>query len=234
MTIAVGQSSILANFETSPHSAPSVNTSASGSSFGFVVVATGTLPTTGQISDTINGSASGNSWSTVGPALSGFGGGQCQLFGCVNGNGGVNHVFTVAWTGSAQDILILPFEITGGVLTGLVDQTSTWKDVTPAPFTGNAITPTQAAELVIAICISLSSSGTEVPTFGSGFSTVQYAGDANHITGGMAAQVINSVSPVNISYTLAGAGSTEAATLLVSFKAAAGGGSNTATIAWVT
>lgn len=227
MTVAVGQSSILANFETSPHSAPTINTSASGSSFIFVVGATGTLPTAGQISDTIGGSASGNSWSTVGPALSGFGGGNVQLFACVNGNGGTGHVFTAAWTGPAQDIILLPFEITGGALTGLVDQISTW-NTSGTPYGGNAITPTQANELVVAICLSLSSSGTEVPTFGSGFSQVQYAGDANHMTGGVAALVISAIASTNISYTLSGAGSTSASTLLVSFKAAAGGNAATA------
>lgn len=236
MTIAVGQSTIFPSFSASPQPAPTINTSASGSSFVFLFVGTGTLPTAGQISDTLNGSASGNTWTQIGTNFTGFGGGNAAIFYCQNGAGGTNHVITAAWSGGGtQQILLAAVEIIGGALTGLLDQISSpmWNDDTSSPFTANAITPAQAAELVLAFCISISSSGTEVPTFGSGFSTVQYQGDANSITGGIAGQVINSTSSLNISYTLAGAGSTEAATALVSFKAPAGGAGSTATVAWI-
>lgn len=227
MSIAVGQSTKYAGFDAGPKSVPTaLNTNASGSTFVFLFVCTGTLPTAAQISDTVGGVATGNTYSQVGTNFTGFGGGNAAIFYCQNGAGGTNHVFTATWTGAgAQQIMMMPVEITGGALTGILDQTSSsmWNDDTSSPFTANAITPAQAAELVLAFCISVSSSGTEVPTFGSGFSTVQYQGDANSITGGIAGQVISSISSLNISYTLAGAGSTEAATALISFKAAAGG-----------
>lgn len=226
MTIAVGQSTFVAVTGTTPFSTTGITTSVSGSSFVVFLCWTGNTPT---LSDTINGVASGNSWTQISATLTGYAGGLAALFYCQNGNGGVNHVFTSTWLGGPEQTFILPVEITGGDLSSVLDQVSSpqWNDDTSSPFTANAITPAQANELVLAFTLSLSSSGTETPTFGSGFSQVQYAADANHLTGGVAQLVISAIASTNISYTLSGAGSTESVTCLVSFKAAAGGGSPT-------
>lgn len=231
MTIGVGQSAVSAVLGTSPSSTAGINTNVSGSTFVVLLCWTGNTPT---LSDTINGSVSGNTWTQIGATLAGYAGGLAAIFYCQNGNGGTSHVFTSTWLGGPEQMFILPVEITGGDLTSVLDQISSpqWNDDTSSPFTANAITPAQANELVLAFCLSVSNSGTETPTFGAGFSQVQYAGDANHITGGIAKLVISAIASTNISYTLSGAGSTESATALVSFKAPAGGGSGGVLQAW--
>lgn len=239
MTISVGQSGIGANpLGAGPNSTGAVNTSATGSTFVILqawYVGAGSSGATPVISDTINGVASGNTYSQIGTTLVGAFGGNtsAQIFECVNGNGGTNHVATSTYTGTGAVLTIL-VEILGGALTSILDQLSSplWNDDVASPFTANAITPAQANELVLAFALTGTNSGTETLTWGNGFTQVEAEGDANLVTGAIAQLVINAIAPTNVSYTSAGAGTTECLTALVSFKAPAAAAP--AVIAWVT
>lgn len=213
---------------TGPNSTVAVTTSVSGSSF-VIFQLWESAQATPTISDTINGSASGNTYTQIGTTLTGAIGGfeSASAFLCTNGNGGVNHVATSTFTGT-NIVSTFLVEITGGVLTSLTDQISSpqWNDDVSSPFTSNAITTTQANELILALALTAAASGTETLTWGgapSSFTQVQAVSDgSNSLTGGVAKLVVSSTGSVNSSFTSAGAGTTEAITMIVSFKAAAG------------
>lgn len=231
MSADVGASSLVAaGGGSSSATTGAITTNVSASSFLIFVIwyiGPGSAGLVGTVSDTINGSASGNTYTQIGTDAS-FGGLiTVQLFKCENGNGGVNHVAATSVVAGSSPLLGL-IEVTGAALSSAVDQVSSplWNDDVASPFTANAITITQASELILAFTSTGTVSGTEVLTWGGSggtFVQVQAEGDAARVTGAVAKLLVSAIATYNVSFTSAGAGTTECQTALVSFKSASGG-----------
>lgn len=217
MAIAVGQHTHLANtFLAGGVTTPSITTSASGSSFLLcLILAVGLAPT---ISD-----SKSNTYTLVGTTSTSIFGEIISMYLSTNGTGGSGHTASASWTGSGLGDLYL-IEITGGATSGLLDQISSpqWNDDSSSPFTTNATgTLSQANELAVAFTATGTNSGTETLTWGNGFTQIDADGNSSGATGGTAFLVTSATTPVVASFTSAGAGTTEAVSMVATFKALA-------------
>lgn len=199
-----------------------ITTSASGSSF-FIAVADDQ-----SSSRTVSDNKS-NTYTQVGPTLSnafGFGV-NASLYLCTSCTGGSGHTATVTFPTAADGEIYL-IEIVGGASSSLVDvAAASWSSDTSSPFTSNSITTTNAADLILAITVTITSGGTEILTWGNSFTQVSADGNTAHFTGGIAKLIVGSTGTYNSTFTSAGGGATAAGSAVISFKAAGGGGSCT-------
>lgn len=214
---------VLANANgASPLSTSSgITTKTTGSSF-FVFIVWLSSAATPVLSDTINGSSSGNTWTQIGSTLSGgFGGAvSSKVMYCQDGNGGTNHIATATWTGGSSAVFLGFLEVVNGATSGILDQISSpfWNDDTSSPFTSNSVSPTQAVELLLAFTITGTTSGFETLTWGNGFAQIVGDGDASIITGAIADLTTSATGAVSSTFTSSGAGTTESITALISLE----------------
>lgn len=219
--IDVGQFSAGAFGNGTTLSTTGINTTASGSS--FVIFIMDDAATSRAASDN-----KGNTYSQVGTTLTNFlgFGVQASEYLCTNCTGGTGHTATATLSNTANAEVYL-IEITGGATSSLVDALSSgfWNDDSATPFTSNNVVTSNANDLLLAFTLTNgSSAGPEVLTWGNSFTQVVSDGNTLHFTSGIAKRVVSSTGTYNSSYTSAGAGTTEAATAVISFKAASGGG----------
>lgn len=170
MTIAIGQSVSLSNAFADNVTTGAITTAASGSSFIVAAARGNARPATITDSKSNTYSAIGTAQSTIAAGT----GAYLEIFLCENGVGGSGHTFTgdsslnggTYWS-------IFGIEITGGVLSGLVDVFSQNQDAATA-FDGSSITPTAGARLLLAFAASDGQSGssTRTHTAGNSFTIV--------------------------------------------------------------
>lgn len=192
-----------------------VTTQVSGSSFCLLIADDGTsvVPSDNK-GNTANYFAIGTRFTGVA---------NVSLWLCTNGAGGAGHTFTATSSGGSTDVQIYPVELTAGALASLVDvfPVTQWNDDVASPFTSNSATTTLANDLVLAFCITVTTSGTETLTFGNGYVQVVADGSSAHFSGGIAKLLLAVPGATNASFTSAGGGTSEAIVTIVAFKDAA-------------
>jgi len=155
MAISVGIHNInTTTIGTQSYTSPSGSTSqVSGSS--FIVVASTSAGTLATVSDTVNGSSTGNTW-TVPTPTSGTNPIQevndtpwLWLFLCTNGAGGVNHEVTVN-AGTAHTVNCVNFiEIKGGASSNIIDKLASVYENSAQSSVSCPITLTGSGELAL-------------------------------------------------------------------------------------
>lgn len=197
-----------------------VNTS-SGSTF-VVLLAFNNSTTFTSIADTINGSASGNTWTQIGtePSISG---GKFRAYYCQNGNGGTNHVVTVT-VGAATAITALMVEVTGVVTTSVTDGTSAFTLDSSSPFTSANVTTANANDVLVAGVMGDSGSNPATHAISSASpssgwtiqTSTEETNGASFWVGCMATQTVSATGTYNGGFTESGA--TNGNVLLVALK----------------
>lgn len=147
-------------------------------------------------------------------------GAQCRWWYCENALGGAGHTWTCASSSDVRSVFVL--EIKQGLTSGIVDQATAGVSDVVSPYTSNTTgTTAQANEMIVAMVATDSVSGTEVITWGGGFTQSTAVGDANFATGGLATQISSATGTFTSSITSAGAGTTGAVSFVATFKEAA-------------
>lgn len=137
-----------------------------------------------------------------------------------NGNGGSGHIFT-ATPSSADLVSLIVVEITGGAVSGILDQSATGNDDVASPFTSSVTgTTTQANEIVLAFEFDNRSAATGI-TWGNGYTSLVDLSNNSGITSAAAKLNITSVGTQQSSFT--NANTTEAVTWIATFKEAGAG-----------
>ena len=198
-------------------------TTTTGSAF-LAIVGMGGTQTFSSISDTINGSASGNTWTQIGSEVT-FPTDRCRAYYVQNGNGGANHVVTVTVSGAVA-ITVLLVELTGVLTASVLDGSSLVADAA-SPFTSGNVATTQADEILVAGIIGASGSNPATHAISSASPasgwTIQTSAEetngASFFTGAIATQTVSATGTYNGGFTESGA--SNAAVLLAAFKLAA-------------
>lgn len=211
MTIAVGAFSAGAFSTTGTVTTAAITTAASGSSFvGFVADdgTTGNIPTDSKT----------NTYTRIGTRFTGVA--NLGVYLCTNGTGGAGHTLNATSTGGSTDLEAYLLEITGGALASLVDAFpgTQWNDDLASPFTSNAVTTTNAIDLILAFTATVTTSGTETLTWGNSFTQVVADGSSAHFSGGIAQLITGSTGTFNSTFTSAGGGTAEAISTVIAFK----------------
>lgn len=158
----------------------------------------------------------GNTYTQIGGNVSAFGV-TGTLWYKESGTGGASHTFT-ATAVSSDVIAIIVVELTGGVASGILDQSVTGNDDAASPFTsGTTGTTAQANECVLAFTYDNRSSATAI-TWGGGYTSLVDQSNTSGITSG-AAYLITSATGTQQS-TFTNAAVTEAVTWIATFKEA--------------
>jgi hypothetical protein len=135
-----------------------------------------------------------------------------------NGTGGASHTWTGTPLGSALSTLIV-VEITGGLSSGIFDQSAAALDDLATPFTSNVTgTTTQANELVLAFMFDNRSAG--ATTWGNSYVSLVDLANTTGVTAGAAKLNVTATGTQQSSFTNANV--TEAVTWIATFKEAAG------------
>jgi len=211
MAIDVGASAIATSIAASQATSP-ISTQPSGSSFLIYLIYSGATFT--SIVDN-----KGNTYSQVGAEFDVGANSQGRLYLKENGVGGSGHTATL--TQSSSDYLLLALiEITGGKLSGLVDQQAGQND-TSSPFTSPPITPTEAQELLLGF-MGDASTNVSNHTHGNSFTSVVAANDGTFWVASVSKRLVSSIAAYNTSVTISGNG-TANHNMIVSLKQASGG-----------
>jgi hypothetical protein len=137
-------------------------------------------------------------------------------FYCENGIGGAGHTATGKQAASDSGTVYF-VEITNGLTSGIKDQDVTGIQDLATPFTTNTTgTTVQANELALALYATGTPSGTEVITWGNGFTQVDADGNSSFVTGGIAKKVLSATGTVQGSITSSVA--TDATGFVATFK----------------
>lgn len=224
MAIAVGATSKGRSNSSSSQATTGVTTQATGSTF-VVGAIWGADVTFSSISD-----SKSNSYTQIGSEVSNgttsanF---RCRLYYSQNGAGGASHTATVNLS-STEVITVVFLEITGGLTSGILDQSNGVRD-TSSPFSLAAgLTTTQAAELLLSLFggVSGSNPATHAES-GLGSSTVQSAAEetdgTQFWTAALATAIKSATGTFNPSWTESG-NTTDSAVFLATFKEAAAAG----------
>lgn len=219
MSIAVGQKiSAQGTSSAASITTGSVTTAASGSTFViFVAYDSGCFS---SISD-----SKGNTYTQIQSEVNNAGhGNACRLYYCQNGTGGAGHTATLNMSPSAFGNVHI-VEITGGALTGILDQAPAGLDDGASPFTSNTTgTTAQANELVLAFTETGGTSGPgETLTWGNSFTQIDGQNDGSFHTSYAASLGVTSTGTYQSTFTSNQA--SEAITFIATFKEAAGGAS---------
>lgn len=197
--------------------------STTGSNFYFGV-SVNSNRTISSISDTINGSASGNTWTLVRATTGSAGQAAMHVYKCEGGNGGTNHI--VQTNGVASDGAHSVYIVEVG------DAGATDLDVgqidTASPFTSGATgTTSQANELLLAFIGGDSASGTathavsgETPS--GGWTIHREVTDTATWVGAVASRGVTSAGAYEAGFTEVNA--TQAAVVLLTIRQASAGG----------
>lgn len=188
MTISVAQSGKKIENSSSTITTGNVTTAASGSGF-FVFVCWYGSATFTSLADN-----KGNSYAQIGSeiAMSGDSTFKGRLYYVQNGFGGSNHNWTATLSAGAITTLLW-CEVTGGVTSGLVDQSPAGLQDTSSPFVTNTTgTTSQASELLLAF-FGTYSAGSETITWGNSFTQVVAEGNgAANCTAGVGQRLVSS------------------------------------------
>jgi len=213
VAIAAGASSKGRSASTTSQATTGVTTQSSGSTF-FVAF----IWDTGNFSS-ISDSKS-NSYTQIGTEQVQTGT-KMRAYYCQNGTGGSSHTATIGLS-TASPVTVLFLEITGGLTSGILDQSDLRFD-TASPYTLAAgLTTTQADELLVSFLGG--TSGNNPATHaesGLGSSTIQIeeTDGASFYTCAIATAVKSSTGTFNPSWTESGGA--HAGVVLATFKAAA-------------
>lgn len=217
MAIAVGATSKGRSASTTSQATTGVTTQASGSAF---VVAF--IWDTGNFSSIADSKS--NTYTQIGTEQVNSDSAKIRAYYVENGTGGSSHTATVNLS-VASPITVLFAEITGGLTSGILDQSDIRWD-TASPYTLAAgLTTTQAAELLLSFLGG--NSGSNPATHaesGLGSSTIQIeeTNGASFYTAAIATSIKSSTGTFNPSWTETG--STKGGVMLATLKEAAGGG----------
>lgn len=197
------------------HTTSGDTTQASGSTFVVFVVAGSGAGSIDSVSDN-----KGNTYTQIGSTITSSSGSKSGLFSCQNGTGGAGHTWT-AVIANAEVKNIYAVEITGGLLSGILDQAPAGVEDASSPFTSNVTSTTaQANELLLAFVATDTPSGTETITWGNSFTQLDANGDSNFVTGGSAYRIVSATGAFSTSITSDVA--TSAVSLIAAFKEAGG------------
>jgi len=153
---------------------------------------------------------------------------RSALFEWVGVAGGTGHTWTANFA-SPQDVItifVVAMTSTNGVVR---DSIPAGVATTSSPYTSNTVTPSAPDALLLGFTGTLSSSGTETLTWGSSFTTLgDDVTNANaDATGGSASRTISVGGTYSVSFTSAGAGTTEAMVWIAAYKDSLSGGGAT-------
>jgi hypothetical protein len=204
-----------------------VNTTASGSAFLVLVGFNGTAAFT-SIADTINGSASGNTWTQIGSETAIGSSDKARAYYVQNGNGGTNHVVTLT-VDSTAGLTVLFIELTGVATTGVLDGSSLSAD-TSSPYVSGGVTTTVADTILVGglmgnAGVTPSPHGISGATPSSGWTihtAAEETGGSSFWTGALASVTVASTGTYSSGFTEDN--SSGGAVLLAAFKIAAAGG----------
>jgi hypothetical protein len=213
MSIAIGGHSINPTAGGTTAASPAVTTQVSGSTFVLSIgyLTADGLPTT--IADTFL-----NTYTKINTEVDSGTGYSHVSYYCQNGVGGNSHIVTATWAGAGLRLIAF-VEITGGAISGILDQSPAIFFDNSSPFTSNTTgTTTQANELIYSFTVTGSVSGAETLTWGNSFIALDDAPDAARITGGNAYLIASSTGTFQSSFTSTGASTTDALTSIYTFK----------------
>lgn len=195
-------------------------TQATGSAFLVFYIGGGGAGTIGTPTDN-----KGNTYTAGAAQVTAASAAVCRWWYVENGAGGAGHTWSVTTTtGEVGSIFVL--EIKGGATSGILDQAPAGVSDLTSPYTSNTTgTTSQANEMIVAMVATDSVSGTEVITWGGGFTQSTAVGDANFATGGLGTQISSATGTFTSSITSSGAGTTGAVSFVASFKELAGAAS---------
>lgn len=146
----------------------------------------------------------------------------CEWWLCTNGAGGTAHIATAIQSGAQLGIGFL-IEVTGGALASLLDQNSGFLGDGTSPWT-NAVTTTNANDLLIGCGLTGSNSGTETDTWGGTnvLTMLDQLGNANFFTGCTGKLVVAATGTytASLTSTSTGVATTAANMLMIALKAA--------------
>lgn len=149
------------------------------------------------------------------------------LFECVGGTGGSSHTVTVTFSGTQTVASAWLQEWTGLATTSPRDKAPGGNSATASPYTSLSTgTTSQADEVVLAYCSTLSASGTE--TFNWTANSFTATGDVQNNanadqTGDSAYRIVSATGNYQASFTSSGAGTTAAVVFIVTYKGASSG-----------
>lgn len=192
----------------------SATTQASGSSFLIPLRAYGDLYS--AVTDSFN-----NTYTFQGKKQNTSDGDWLHLYLCQNGTGGASHKPKVTVSGTELVSFGL-FEVQGAA-TASLDAVSAGVFDSSSPF-GDALTTTNAADMVIGLFGSNGAAGTVTYTPGSGFSTFTGAGSSigtNGLSFGVAYQVVAATGTYNPAFTVSSGNRGPALTIALKAAAAA-------------
>jgi len=213
MAIALAQSTSTGYTSADSTTTGSLTTTASGSSFVIAAYWQG-----GSTPPTISDSKS-NTYTLIGSVRQADNNGSflshIGLWYVENGTGGSSHTFTAAKTGGFTSVF--GGEITGGRLSGLLDQHTGAALDTTSPVTSGSITTTQAAELLIGFVGTYHTGGGPTYTANNSFTIAQQITDAtNYWTACLVSRVVTSTGTYETDVSVTNL--TSSAALIASFE----------------
>jgi hypothetical protein len=223
MPIAVGQVSKGRSASSASQATTAVNTQAAGST----IVLGLTWANTAAFSSVVD--SKGNTYTQIGSEIA-YSGALARWYYCENAVGGASHTATLNLSGAAG-VTVLFLEITGGVLSGILDQAGSRTDAA-TPFTLAAgLTTAQANELLLAGFSGDSGSNPATHAesgLGGGSIQIEETDGTQFWTSAFAARIVTATGSFNPSWTESGASASAVA--LVTFKELADSG---VSLAWV-
>ena len=167
-----------------------------------------------------------NSYTIIGAEIITGGTDKSRAHFVTNATGGASHTFT-ATVASSDSILIMIDEITGAATASTVDGTPTSLLDTASPYTGTAVTTTNANDLIWSAICGNSGSATATHAESTGFTIRSNNVDGStQWPGATGTRVVAATSSYNCSWTETS--STNGAVYIAAFKDAGGGGGATA------
>jgi len=222
MTIAIGGHTATAGSATS---SAITTTGGSGTVFAISVGWYGTVSITG-LTGKLGASSDGNTYTQVGSTVAGVDTSfKTATFECVGGAGGASHTFIAAFSGSPTLVAVIPVEVTGTTTSSPRDQAPAILDDNTSPYTSNTTgTTSQADEIAITFFHTYTNTaGPEVITRTDGYTALDTMSDPAVWTGGSAYKVLTATGTQQSSFTSSGAGTNDALSAIITYKAAAGG-----------
>lgn len=135
-----------------------------------------------------------------------------------NGTGGASHTFTATPLVAGLNTLIV-VEVTGGALTGILDQSAGGTDDVATPFTSAVTgTTTQANEVALAFEFDNRASGSAI-TWGGGYTSLVDLTNTAGVTAAAAKLILSATGTQQSTFT--NANTTEAVSWVATFKEAA-------------
>lgn len=217
----------VANARKANTSGATATTTTSFTSTSGNTIWVGVSDASGQGSLTISDNK-GNTYTQLGTTRTSASGAQARRYYCANITGGSGHTVTATW-GSNSDATVHVMELAGVATASLDSAAAAQIDDSNPPWTVTSGTLAQADSIAVALTAT-AFNGTWSES--SGFTIQTQEGDNNlYWTGCAASKVVSATTALTPSFTISGGGSDCAVTIDV-FKASAGGGDVTGTVAW--